>query len=214
MKISVILITAWLCFGSAGAQQVTEKHIGFSGKESLVMKIQIADSITIQTWPKNEVYATASVNINDNKDNAAYLITFDDSGNSVSINAEFDDKYFKGKKNDCCNETNIYWQVFIPEKTNFSIETINGNITINGKTEKIKAKSISGYIDLAVPSGRNADVDFSTITGTIYSNHDLAFAPKHTGVPAKIKGKINNGGNSVILETISGDIFFRKSKSE
>ena len=29
-------------------------------------------------------------------------------------------------------------------------------------------------IDLAVPASLNADIDFSTISGSIYSNHDLA----------------------------------------
>ena len=155
------------------AQQIIEKHMDFSGKESLSLKIQIADSINIQTWNKNEVYVKASVNINENKDNEAYVTSFDEAGNTVTVNAKFREKYFKGRNN-CCNETDIYWQVFIPEKTRFSVETINANITITGQTREMNVKSISGYIDLAVPANKQADLDFSTISGTMYSNHELA----------------------------------------
>ena len=97
MKTGTILVVAWLCFGSIQAQQIIEKHIDFSGKESLSLKIQIADSINVQTWNKNEVYVKASVNINENKDNDAYVTSFDETGKTVVVNAKFKDKYFKGK---------------------------------------------------------------------------------------------------------------------
>jgi DUF4097 and DUF4098 domain-containing protein YvlB len=210
MKNSILIIVFCLCFTSIQAQEKIEKHIDFSGKEILTLKIQIADSINIHTWNNKEVFVTASININDNKDNEAYSTSFEEAGNSVVVEAKFKDKYFKGKNN-CCNQTNIYWQVFVPEKTDFNIETINANITIDGQTEQMRVKSISGYIDLSVPATRQADLELSTISGTIYSNHDLALNKKHGGVPSVIKEKMNNGGLPIKLETISGDIFFRKS---
>ena len=212
MKTNTILVVLWLCICPLQAQQIIEKHIGFSGKDALTLKIQIADSIKIQTWNKNEVYVKASVNINENKDNDAYETSFDDSGNNVIVDAKFKDNYFKGRKN-CCNETDIYWQIFIPEKTRFSVETINADVTITGQTKEMKVKSISGYIDLAVPADKQADLDFSTISGRMYSNHDLAPTKMHSGIPLKISEKLNSGGDPIKLETISGDIFFRKSSA-
>ncbi len=210
MRTGAILIVVWLCFTSAKAQMTTEKHIDFSGKESVDMNIQIADSINLHTWNKNEVFVTASVNINDNKDNDGYVVSFEEDGNSIVINGKFKDQYFKEKDN-CCTKTNIYWQVFIPEKTPFNIETINGNITIDGVTDKICAKSISGFIDLAVTADRKADIKFSTISGTIYTNHELVTESRYSGIPTVIRQNLNNGSSPVTLETISGDIFFRKS---
>jgi predicted membrane protein len=174
------------------------------------MKIQIADSITIQTWNKNEVFVTALVNINENKDNEAYLTSFDESEKDITVSGKFRDEYFRGRNN-CCDKTDIFWQVYLPEKSSFAVETINGNITITGKTDKIKVKSISGYIDLAVPENRQADLEFKTITGTIYTDLNIVPDKKHNGVPTLIKDKMNSGGAPLILETISGDIFFRKS---
>lgn len=210
MKSYTILIVLWLCFGSARAQQIIEKHIDFSGKESVKLNIKLADSINIMTWNKNEVYLKASVNINDNKDNEAYVTSFDDSGSAVIVNANFKDKYFKGKNN-CCNTSDIYWEVYIPEKTKFSVETIDANVTITGKTQEMNVKSISGFIDLAVPAEKMADLSFSTISGSMYSNLDVKPSSQHSGIPMKINEKLNNGGDHIKLETISGDIFFRKS---
>jgi hypothetical protein len=211
MKIGTILIVMWLCFGSMQAQQIIEKHFDFSAKESISLKIQIADSINLKTWDKNEVYIKASVNVNENKDNEAYITSFDDSGKSILVKANYKDNYFKGKKN-CCNVTDIYWQILIPEKTRFSVETINADVTITGKTSGINVKSISGYIDLAVSADKQADIDFSTVSGIIYSDLKLALNNQHSGIPSRIAEKLNNGGDPIKLETISGDIFFRKSK--
>jgi hypothetical protein len=210
MKRITFLVVMWFCIVTMQAQQIIEKHIDFSGKTSLDLKIQIADSIKIQTWNKNEVYVKASVNINENKDNEAYTASFDSEGNRVVVNAKFRENYFKGKNN-CCNETAIFWEVFIPEKAMFSIETINADVTITGQTENMNVKSISGFIDLAVPSTRHADLYFSTISGRMYSDHNLALKKLHTGIPVKINEKLNAGGDAIKLETISGDIYFRKS---
>jgi hypothetical protein len=210
MKTYILLVVSWLCLCPVQAQQIIEKHLDFSKKEALSLRIQIADSINIKTWSKNEVYVKASVNINDNKDNAAYETSFDESGDKVIINANFRDNYFKGKKN-CCNESEIFWDVYMPENTRFSVETINANITVSGTTKEMNIKSISGFIDLAVPSGRQATLDFSTISGRMYSNHNLALSKNHTGIPMKILENLNNGGDPIKLETISGDIYFRKS---
>ena len=87
MKTGTILVVVWLCFGTIQAQQIIEKHIDFSGKESLSLKIQIADSINVQRWNKNEVYVKASININDNKDNDSYVTSFDETGNNVAVKA-------------------------------------------------------------------------------------------------------------------------------
>lgn len=210
MKTSTILVVLWLSFTTAQAQQIIEKHMNFAGKESLALNIQIADSISIQTWNKNEVYVKGSVDVNDNKDNDAYETTFDESGKTISVKSKFRENYFKGRKNNC-TESSIYYVVFMPENTRFTLETIDANVTVTGKTSQMHVKSISGYIDLAVPANKPADIDFSTISGTMYSNLDLSMNGKHGGIPSKIKVKLNNGGDPIRLETISGDIYFRKS---
>jgi hypothetical protein len=117
----------------------------------------------------------------------------------------------------CCNcETYIYHEIYIPENTDFSVETINGNIVISGNTAEIRAKSISGYIDLTMAPEKPAAIRMRTISGTMYSNFDLGGIngrSRQVGgrtLDAQING---SGGKAVDLETISGDIFFRKQGS-
>ncbi len=210
MKKIAIFIAAWVCFTTSYAQTKTEKHISFSGKESLVLDLQFADSIDLKSWDRNEVYATASVNINENKDNDAYLISYSESGSTVELKATFKKDYFKGRDN-CCTKTDIRWKVYMPEKVPFTVETINGNITITGRTGEMNVKTISGFIDLAVPASKPADIEFSTISGTVFTDHRLAMETRSKGISSVIRDKLNNGGPPIKLETISGDIFFRKS---
>jgi hypothetical protein len=210
MKKYTILGVLWLCFATIQAQQIIEKHLDFSGKEAVTLDIQIADSIIVHTWNKNEVFARASININENKDNEAYVTSFKESGREVIVKAHFKENYFKGKNN-CCTEEEIFWEVYIPENTRFSVETINADVTISGRTKEMKVKSISGFIDLAVPETKQADINFSTISGRMYSNHKLALKSGQSGIPAKIVEELNSGGDLIRLETISGDIYFRKS---
>jgi len=123
MKTLCIAILIGAISFNASAQKIIEKHINFSQKESVVLDIQITDSIRIQTWNKNEVFARASVSINEDKDNDVYQTKFDDSGSSVVISAGFKSDYHNESDEDI--ETSIYWDIYIPEKVDFSVETIN-----------------------------------------------------------------------------------------
>lgn len=207
-KLIYILIVNIFCLG-ANAQMKIEKHIDFTGKKNAEFNIQISDSINVHTWNKNEVYVLGSVNINDNKDNEAYKTTFQESGDKVIVKAEFDDDYFKGKKN-CCNESEINWTVYVPEKADIKVETINADITVTGNTGSLNLKTISGFIDLTYAENKAADLEFSTISGTVYTNHNLTSSNSKSGMPSHMKYHLNNSGEMVRLETISGDIFFRK----
>jgi len=129
--IAIILFCMLSCFTKA--QKVVEKHIASSDNKNIQLNMQIADSIRIITWNKNEVYAKASIDINNNKDNDVYLTDFDESGSSIEVTAKFDDVKKNVGYNDschcCCNyNSKIYWDVYIPEQATFSVETIDGNI--------------------------------------------------------------------------------------
>ncbi len=189
------------------AQKIVEKTFNFNNKKSLVLDLQITDSINIQTWNKNEVYAYASINVNENKDNEAYKTSFGEAGDRVEIKAKFDDQFFKGKQ--CNNEVNVAWKLMVPENAEISVKTINGNIIIMGKINSVKAHTINGFIDMGIESGKGADLNLKTITGNIYTDLNLASLNKRI-VELKINEKLNGGGVPVNLETISGDIFLRK----
>src|SRR5579872_262494 len=221
MNKSRIFLLALLCPVSLTlrAQKIIEKHIAFSPKDFVSMNFQISDSIRIITWKKDEVYIKSSIDVNDNQDNDAYKEVFDESGSTVNISAKLETDNVRRSSRDsgncccCCNyKTHIYHVVYVPENVDFSVETINGNITISGNTAEIRARSISGFIDLAITSDRKADLKMHTISGTMYSNIDLPLSRhiKQVG-GGSVTAELNSGGKPIDLETISGNIFFRKA---
>ena len=216
-----VLTTAILCalLQPIFAQKIIEKHFASSPSKLVSMNIQIADSISIIAWNKNEVYVKASIDVNDNQANDDYKVNFDETNDAISIKSKFE---FEKGKNCCGTSTNcncncncqshITCVVYVPENANFSVETINGNIIISGKTAQIRAHTISGFIDISLDPATKAGLKMRTISGTMYSNFD--FDPdkglRHRGGSA-IETVLNGGGDkSIDLETISGDIFFRK----
>ncbi|MBS1606595.1 MAG: hypothetical protein JST42_28325 [Bacteroidetes bacterium] len=237
MKQNILLFLLCLGLLPAGAQKIIEKHIDFAPSGFVRMNFQISDSIRIITWKKNEVYIRSSINVNDNQNNDDYKMVFGETGNTINVSARLDlprgaccggKKDSSGKvihsggttvngDNDCCCccscHSQIFHEVYVPENADFSVETINGNITITGNTAEIRAKSISGYIDLAIAPSRKADLKMRTISGTMYSNIELTSTSrriKQVGggtVTAQLNG---GGGKEIELETISGNIFFRK----
>lgn len=207
----IILFSLLSCFTQA--QKVIEKHLGFSPNQSINLDIQIADSIHVIAWNKNEVYVKASININDNKDNDVYLTDFTDAGSRVEVKAKFEDRKNSSKRSDSCNccnyRSNIYWDIYIPENAALWVKTINGDIIIEGRTKEIEAHSISGFIDLSFAPSRKVDLSMSTISGTIYT--DIAMnKPSFRRGGNTVSLEYNGGGEKVELETISGDIFLRK----
>jgi hypothetical protein len=209
MKTVLILLMGFvtpMLFG----QKVIEKRMSFDNKNKVVLDLQITDSINIQTWNKNEVYVYATVNINNNKDNEVYETSFNEADDKVEVTAKFKKDYFRGKN--CCCQDSIAWKIMVPENIELSVKTINGNIIIAGKVTSVKANSISGFIDLGIPSDKQADLELKTITGTIYSDLKLASNSDKRVVELKLKDKFNGGGAPINLETISGDIFLRNTK--
>ena len=213
----------------ASAQKIIEKTFTFSPSGLVHMNFQISDSIRIITWKKNEVYVKSSINVNDNENNDDYSMVFDETGGTVNIQGKLESEKMRRRRdsankannnkknnNDCCCCCNYYstiiHEVYLPENADFSVETINGNIVITGNTAEVKAKSISGYIDLAITPDRKAAVKMHTISGTMYSNLELQSSGRslrHVG-GGSLTADLNGGGKRIDLETISGNIFFRK----
>ena len=212
MKKLLAMIPVCLLTGIIHAQTIIEKQFDFSEKESVTLDIQIADSIKVIPWDKNEVTLWASVNVNDNKDNDHYKWTFDNSGKQVRISSAMDDYLKKSPSsgNCCCNNIRVYCELHIPADARLSIETINGDLILTRNTKELHAKTISGFIDLTAPGNLKADMDFKTITGTVYTNFALNTGASKRAAITNFSTSLNGGGNPINLETISGNIYFRK----
>lgn len=224
MKQLSILLLLGVAFTGAGAQtkdttnpRLVDQHIPLGPGVSVKLDIQITDSIQVVVWDKSEAWVKGSIDINQNKNNDNYVVSFDKTDNQLEVKTrlEFPKDAKNGRCCNCnCNNAEVAFTVYVPANTDVSIETINGNITIKGQTGAIRAHSISGFVDLAVSPERKADLKFSTISGNMYSNLELDVQDKNLRqVGGNVTTTLNGGGGKAIdLETISGDIFLRKAK--
>ena len=226
-KLAAITVMIFLFSGSLAAQRVLEKTFKPEQDAKILMKFDFADSIRIETWKKNEVYVKVIVSINDNKDNEAFQLEFDDHGWYVEIESKINELDKLAKKNQRIVrqdgqrittrghsvDLDLAFWVYLPEGQTLEAETISGDILMEGYPGEMKLKTISGFIDLSLPETYGADVKMSTISGGMYSNFDFdANGPDGLRSFGKrsMTSSLNSGGTSLKLETISGDIFLRK----
>ena len=231
-----ILILIWLLVVAAVQVQaqtkVVEKTLNLPASNKLNMNLRFANNIKITAWDKKEVSFKASYEINSGKLNDALLITFPTENETARINVDFDKERLKAGKAEDCPESknrtyqqysdgqhittcsNINYEIFVPRNTNLTVETISGDIELRNLAGPVHAKSISGFVDMNWPDKKGAAVSLKTITGEVYSDLNIDFANKKENpiVGYQLKGSLNGGGSDIKLETISNNIYLRKTK--
>lgn len=215
--------------GIAHSQKVIEKTYPVSSSDEISIEFQFADEINISTWDKNEVYVKATISINDNQDNERFSLNQKQRSTGIKIESEIEDmsdlhrhkKIIKDDDDgntiiyDCSIDMDLFFEVKIPKNRKLDVETISGDITITGVQARMNINTISGFIDLALPSDYNADLELSTITGGMYSDFEFDKEENdgyHHYGRNEISKQLNKGGTRIFLETISGDIYLRKAK--
>lgn len=152
-----------------------------------------------------------------------HIIDVEESSDQLRVDTDY--KFPKDdnrKRNQCWNCDGKSWdgreclclevryELIVPSSVSLTLETISGDIEIKGLPNEIYAKSISGFVDLSLNSSAKADLNFKSVTGEIYSDFDVKLDGKSTSYSKRLSAPINGGGARVALETVSGDIFFRK----
>ena len=111
----------------------------------------------------------------------------------------------------CIRDRN--YTVYTPKDLKISAETISGNFELTYDGAEMYLKTISGDVDITVPSKMGLDFNAKTISGEIYSDLEISYPRGKDGlrqiVGRDIFGRIAGGGTESNLETISGNIFLR-----
>ena len=231
MKKIIISLFLSILISPVFAQKIIDKKLSWSKDQLVNLNLKFGDSIRVRYWDKQEVSIRMSVSINSGKLNDAFLVTSSSSSDELILKTDFDEKMLKqGKKEDCpkdksssiknengdgeryyvCSE--ISYQVFLPREARLKLESINGNIDIEGASTAVFAKTISGYVDMTWPKTKGANLAMQTITGEVYSDLKIDFKNKEKNpiVGYLLKGALNGGGPEVHLESISNNVYLRK----
>jgi len=186
--LTAILIVAAIAV--SWSQKVITKKLDVQGKK-VEMKFDFAENIRVEAWDKNTVEL------------------------EVIEKVDFEGiKKVKGQK-DCCNfETKINYKLKVPANLEFNLKTISGKIELIGSVGKMSINSISGFIDYTIPAALKARINLSTVTGDVYSDVKFDNKPSKemSWVGTKRDLTLNGGTLPVKLETVSGNIYLRKSK--
>ncbi|WP_082214404.1 DUF4097 family beta strand repeat-containing protein [Dyadobacter psychrophilus] len=230
MKKNLIILMLALLAGPLSAQKIIEKKLPFKDGQTANLNLKFADSIQVRYWDKPEVYVKIKAVINSNKLNDALVVTDRATADEVILEIGFDNEMLKkGKQEDCPGDNRSSWndkdgthryymckeidyQVFLPRNAKLKLETIDGNIDIEGASTTVFAKTISGYVDMSWPKSKGINVAMKTITGEVYSDFDIDFKNKKQKNPIVgylLEGTVKGGGPDVKLESISNDVYLR-----
>lgn len=212
------------------AQKIIEKTMPVTANQLVNLNLKFADSIRVRYWDKPTLSVRITVTINNGRLNDALAVTTGSTDKEVSLKTDFDQEILKqSKPEDCPGQhrswnngrdgkgytvcSDINYQVFLPRQAQLKLETINGNIDIEGATGPVFAKTISGFVDMSWPASKGANLAMQTITGEVYSDLDIDFKDKkqkHPIVGYLLEGTVNGGGPVVRLESISNNVYLRK----
>ncbi|GAB4043604.1 DUF4097 family beta strand repeat-containing protein [Spirosoma litoris] len=212
------------------AQKIIEKTLPVTTDQTVNLNLKFADSIKVRYWDKPTVSVRIEVTINGGKLNDAFQVTTGSTSQEVSVKTDFDQEMLKqGKAEDCPDRrhswssdkdghryyvcSTLNYQIFVPRQAQLKLETINGNIDIQGANGPVFAKTISGFVDMSWPKSKGANVAMKTITGEVYSDMDISFKNKKEKNPIvgyQLEGVVNGGGPNVRLESISNNIYLRR----
>lgn len=212
--LTAILIVAAIVV--SWSQKVITKKLDVQGKK-VEMKFDFAENIRVEAWDKNTVELEVTVNIDNNRYNDYYTLNVNERAGSADLIEKVDFEGIKKVKaqKDCCNfETKINYKLKVPANLEFNLKTISGKIELVGSVGKMSINSISGFIDYTIPAALKARINLSTVTGDVYSDvkFDKSASKEISWVGTKRDLTLNGGTLPVKLETVSGDIYLRKTK--
>lgn len=219
----LFLFTAVSVYG----QSTIEFKKSLTGIESLDLEFELTDSISIQKWNNNEILVRATVNINDNKNNENFIFNHSVHSGTLKLESEIkdlkkisksteivDEKTGETIRINCHFEFDAFIEVFIPQGINVELHTISGDVLSAGFTGNQYLKTISGDIDYHLLPTAKVNLKLSTLTGEMYSDFDFEKKDNdyNSYVSREFSYSLNNGKSPLKLETISGNIYLRKTK--
>lgn len=226
----LVFLILGLLFQTSAQNRIVERSFTIKQDDKINLDLRFGEIITVKSWDKNEVSFKADIEINQGKLNDALLLDFAHENGRLDIDADYDEEMLEEGKCDDCPDSNytsynwnngdgyvvcsrITYEIFVPKNADINIESISGDIELIDLAGPIRAKSISGFVDLSWPSGRRADIDIKTVSGEAYTNLDELQFDNRKSMPMvgyDLNGRIGDGGTRVSLESVSGNIYLRR----
>ncbi|MBK7872741.1 MAG: hypothetical protein IPJ74_19725 [Saprospiraceae bacterium] len=190
--------------------------------KKVTMDLPFARNIVVKTWDRQEVLLKTAIKADNEEVANIHQMNVTEGADALYIKTDYKKQSGRKYNNFCsCDSDRSKWncvcieinhEIFLPKNAILSMETINGDIEIKDFESQMHIESINGFVDITFSPSAKADLDFSTINGEIYTDFDISKQGKMTRYSKDIRSQLNGGGATLELETINGDIYFRKGK--
>lgn len=223
MKIKITLL--FLFLSAALTAQITERIIentyDLPAGKKVILDFKFAKMVTVKTWDRNALGLKTILRRSDESMDDIHRMTVRENDNSLRINTTYDmDENRWGEyrcwdcdegRSEACICFSVSYEVLLPADADLELETISGDFEIRGLNGPVRAKSISGFVDFGLPEKADVDLRFRSVTGEIYTDFELiSLDDSSTPYSKRLTSSLNGGGPLIALETVSGNIFFRK----
>ncbi|RFP64426.1 hypothetical protein D0N36_13995 [Hymenobacter lapidiphilus] len=223
----------------ARAQKTIDKAAAVAAGQTVVLDLKYGTIIRLRPAADNQLRLRATVRINQNKLNDALQLDLRETPAAVTVTAALDKQVLaQAQPGDCPAQgsgityygswtdgrdgqdsraavcATITYDITLPATATVRLNTISGNVDVVGLTGPLELKSISGFVDVSWPASRGAEVAFKSISGEVFTNQEVTFSNRKENplVGYEVRGTLAGGGPRVRLESISGNVFFRKSQ--
>ena len=219
--IFILVCTSALCCPGFGQNitKATDQSFKLPSSKQVALNLKFASTIKVTSWSKNELGLKTIITASSDDLRKLHEVEVKE-GNVLQIETDYAVEGMKKYDQQCwgCNEESgenctcleVSYEIQLPSSAELKLETISGDIEIRDFEGKTQAKTISGYVDLGLSTRANRDISFKSVTGEIYTDFDVALDKDSSPWSKKLNASLNGGGGLISLETVSGDIFFRK----
>ena len=171
---AVFPLMIWIVCGHAVlAQKEINTTMTVENQKILDVELDFASNVKIKLSDKREVAVYASVLVNDGEDNDIFELKTrkTDTRLVVEMDKEVWDRQSRQKKRNCWN-SDILVEITIPRSLEISFESISSDYEMEYYGKPLYLKTISGDIDISIPSAEDVDFKVKTISGEVYSTID------------------------------------------
>ena len=220
MRVLILLLLA-PCIAFSQQSKTVDKSFKIPSSKEVKMNLKFAGNIKITPTNAKQVTLKTTFTYSDEK----FLERYDEEISEGSI-LEIETGLKKSKEDnkkryyECwsCEDSDCFclafdYEILVPSSVKLNLETISGDIDVGEWSGALRAKSISGYIDIVLRPNAKRDINLKSVTGEVYTDLDKIRLDKgSTSYSKKMSTSLNGGGNLASLQTVSGDIYIRKTK--
>jgi len=212
-----------LCL-NAQKQQVIEKTFQTDANKKIELDLKYATNIIVHTTDKAETTFKVIMRYNEPGMEKVHALDIEDESDLLSIKTDYDFDAHRPTGKECLGMNHSFnnnlrycltvaYELTVPKNASLRLESISGNIEVIDFTGDLRAKTISGFVDVSMPPSHPTRLKFNTVTGEIYTDFDVPLHKNSSAYSKKVSTAINGDSNQLLsLESVSGDIFFRKVK--